>query len=314
MTDETDAETDAVAEVKAAVDQLGAAFEAFRQDHDRAEIERSLKGQADVLIEEKLGRVSQEMDRLTRRIDLLQDHRTRPGVGGFEPVDEHKAAFFDGYVRRGLEQGLAGYERKALVAGMPADGGYAVPEALDQAIERRLRQISPLRSIATVVQIGTGDYKKLVATSGTASGWVSETAARSETDTPSFAEVVPPLGELYANPAATQTMLDDAFFDVEAWLAEDLADEFASQEGEAFVNGNGTNKPKGVLTQPVATTGDATRPFGTLQYLASGVATGFPSSNPGDVLMDLVYSLNAGYRGEARIAGVWIAAMVSGSV
>ena len=107
---------------------------------------------------------------------------------------------------------------------------------------------------------------------------------------------MPPAGELYANPAASQAMLDDAAFDVEGWLANEIATEFARAEGQAFVNGSGVARPKGFLTYPVTSDADATRAFGTLQYVATGAAGGFAAASPADRLVDLVQSLRAPYR------------------
>jgi len=177
-----------------------------------------------------------------------------------------------------------------------AAGGYAVPEELDQAIERTLSAISPIRAIANVVKVGSAGYRKLVTTGGTPSGWVAETAGRPETDTPVFAEIAPPFGELYANPAASQAMLDDAAFDVEAWLAQEIAAEFARAEGAAFVGGNGTAKPKGFLAAPNSADPDGERDFGTLQFVETGVSGGFPASDPQDILIDLVQALRSPYR------------------
>ena len=133
-------------------------------------------------------------------------------------------------------------------------------------------------------------------TGGTPSGWAAEGGARAETDTPVFNEIAPPFGDLYANPAASQAMLDDAAFDVEAWLASEIATEFARAEGAAFVSGDGTNKPKGFLAAPNSVDGDATRAFGTLQFIKTGVAGGFPASAPQDKLIDLVQALRSPYR------------------
>src|SRR3546814_12070265 len=94
------------------------------------------------------------------------------------------------------------------------------------------------------------------------------------------------MGDLFANPAASQAMLDDAGFDVESWLASEIAVEFARAEGHAFVNGSGTNQPKGFLQAATSTAADAVRAFGTLQYLASGAAGAFPASTPQDRLVD----------------------------
>ncbi|MBY0520564.1 MAG: phage major capsid protein [Sphingomonas sp.] len=199
-------------------------------------------------------------------------------------------AAFEGYLRSG-----AATEMKAFAGTSDAAGGVAIPQEIDAVIDATLKTISPIRSIANVVQVGSAGYRKLVTTGGTASGWAAEDGARTETATPAFVEIAPPFGELYANPSASQAMLDDAAFDVEAWLANEIATEFAKAEGAAFVNGSGTNRPKGFLQAPTAATGDSTRAFGTLQYLASGAAGDF-AANPQDRLIDLVQSLRAPYR------------------
>ena len=170
-----------------------------------------------------------------------------------------------------------------------------MPREIDAAIGSVLRNVSPIRGIANVVTVGSAGYRKLVTTGGTPSGWASETAARPETATPSFVELAPPMGELYANPSASQAMLDDAAFDVEGWLASEIATEFGRAEGQAFVNGSGVNRPKGFLNNPISTAKDGVRPFGTLQYLPSGAAGAFGNGEE-DRLVDLVQSLRAPYR------------------
>jgi len=235
-----------------------------------------------------------DVEDVKSRLDRVSRAASRPMLGGASASPEARGpevkGFVDGYLRQGRES-----EVKSISGAVASDGGYAVPREIDAEIARRLKAISPIRSIAQVVQTGSAGYRKLISTGGTASGWVSETTARPETATPSFAEVAPPSGELYANPAASQAMLDDAVFDLESWLADEIAMEFARAEGAAFVSGSGTNQPKGFLAGPTAATGDATRAFGTLQFLASGNATGLGTA-PQDTLIDLVHSLKAGHR------------------
>jgi HK97 family phage major capsid protein len=187
-------------------------------------------------------------------------------------------------------------ETKAATIASGPKGGVAVPEEIDTVIDRVLRETSPIRSIARVVDVGSANYSRLITTSGVVSGWVAETAGRPETETPDFAEIAPPMGELYANPAASQAMLDDAMFDVEAWLGEEIGREFARAEGVAFVSGDGVNKPRGFLAGATSAAGDSTRAFGTLQFLASGAAGAFAAANPQDRLVDLVHALGASYR------------------
>jgi len=227
------------------------------------------------------------------RLDKVARAAARPAIGSSASPGIKEAevkGFVDGYLRRGRES-----EIKSLNGATPADGGFAVPRAIDAMIASQLKAISPIRAIAQVVQTGTAGYRKLVATSGVASGWVSELAPRPETATPQFAEIAPPAGELYANPAASQAMLDDAAFDLESWLANEIALEFARAEGTAFVKGTGIGRPAGFLTAPTGTAADATRAFGQVQYIGSGNATGLGTTVE-TKLIDLIHALKSGYR------------------
>jgi HK97 family phage major capsid protein len=219
----------------------------------------------------------------------------RPALDGAKSDGHGTAArrFVDGYLRGGR---IADVEVKAIDGSAANTGGYAVPREIDATIGTTLATISPIRSIANVVTVGSAGYRKLVAVGGVASGWAAEDAARADTATPVFAEIAPPMGDLFANPAATQAMLDDAAFDLEGWLAQEIASEFARAEGAAFVNGDGTNKPKGFLAAPMSVQADGVRAFGTLQYLPSGADGAFAAIAPEDTLIDLVQSLRAPYR------------------
>ncbi|HEU4820697.1 MAG TPA: phage major capsid protein [Qipengyuania sp.] len=230
-----------------------------------------------------------DINAMKTQVDRMAVAAQRPALSGASGSPEVKG-FVDGYLRRGST-----LEMKSLTGLTPGDGGYAVPHEIDALIARQLTEISPIRAIAQVVQTGTAGYRKLVTTGGFASGWVSETAGRPETGTPNFEEIAPPSGELFANPAASQAMLDDASFDIESWLASEIAMEFARAEGAAFVNGDGVNRPKGLLAAPVSALGDTTRAFGTLQYLGTGDADGFDAA-PDAKLIDLVHTLKAGHR------------------
>jgi HK97 family phage major capsid protein len=232
-----------------------------------------------------------ELETLKSRIAAGVIAAQRPALDGVKSAEA--TSFVDSYLRRGIETGL---ETKAVGSSTDAIGGFAVPREIDAVIDRTLTAISPIRAIANVVKVGSAGYRKLITSGGTPSGWVGFEAARPETNTATFSEIVPASGELYANPAASQQMLDDASFDVESWLAQEIATEFARAEGLAFVRGNGTNQPLGFLSSPNATTADGVRPIGTLQTIGTGVAGAFPASNPSDKLIDLVQSLRSPYR------------------
>jgi HK97 family phage major capsid protein len=232
-----------------------------------------------------------ELEILKAKIAAGVIQAQRPALDGVKSAEA--SAFVDQYIRRGIESGL---ETKAIGSSSDAIGGFAVPEEIDRQIETTLTAISPIRAIANVVKVGSAGYRKLIASGGTPSGFVGFEDARPETNTPTFTEVVPPSGDLYANPAVSQQMLDDAMFDVEKFLAGEIATEFARAEGAAFVSGTGVNQPLGFLSSPTSAALDAVRPMGTLQTISTGVAGGFAASEPEDALIDLVQSLRSPYR------------------
>jgi HK97 family phage major capsid protein len=201
---------------------------------------------------------------------------------------EYKAAF-DLYLRKGDRSP----EMKSMSAGTASEGGYTVPKVIDSQIRKLLVDVSPLRSLATVLSVNTTDFHMPFSTGGTNSSWVGEKDTRAATNTDTITEIVPPFGELYAKPLVTQTLLEDSQFDIAGFIAGQVATEFARAEGNAFILGDGVKKPSGLLAPTLAATADATRAFGTVQYIASGAAAAL--TNP-DVLITTVHSLKAGYR------------------
>ena len=180
-----------------------------------------------------------DVDEVKARLDKVGRAAIRPALeGASQATQSPEVKSFINYLRTGIPP-----EQKSVSGTVLSDGGYAVPRPIDDRLAETLLKISPIRAISQVVQVGSAGYRKLITTGGTPSGWVSENAARPITSTPTFVEIVPPSGELYANPAASQAMLDDAAFDLEPWLASEIGMEFARAEGAAFVNGTGTNLP-----------------------------------------------------------------------
>jgi HK97 family phage major capsid protein len=182
--------------------------------------------------------------------------------------------------------------------GSNTDGGYLVPVEIEQAIGQRLATISPIRSVAAVRTISSNVYKKPFMTTGPAVGWVGETDARPQTSSPVLDELSFPAMELYAMPAATAVLLEDSAVNLDQWIAQEVEQVFATQEGTAFVSGDGSNKPKGFLSY--TTVADASWSWGNIGYIASGAAGAFPSSNPSDVLIDFIYAVKAPYRQNAN--------------
>ena len=279
------------------VGDLNRAFSAFKEANDERLAQIETRMGADAVTEEKLTRIDQALDETKGRLDRLALDLARPRIGGAAPADhserEHKAAF-DTYMRSGESNGLKALEAKAMSRTSGADGGYLVPVPAEKEILRRLAKISPIRAIASVQEISTQSLRRAYSTTGPAAGWVAEADPRPQTANQQIADMNFPAMEIYAMPAATQALLDDAVVDIEQWIAEEVQIAFAEQEGAAFVAGDGVNKPKGFLSY--TTVADTSWTWGNIGYVATGVSGAFAATNPSDVLFNLVYALRAGYR------------------
>ena len=315
-----------IATVAAAIDAIGVAFHEYKATND-ARLEAIKKGASTEALDAKLAKMDAHIDDVTEaknRLERLETKMARPGAfgGSDKPGEsaesvEYKNAFL-AWMRspedperksaihnagRKLEQRnkADGLETRAsaVVTSTGASGGYALPEQIEQSIARLSVDISPIRQIATVRTVGTTDYKELFDINGAGFEWLGEGDTRNQTNTPDLAEVAPTFGMASAKPQASEESLDDLFFNVEDWLVTSAAETLAAGEGAAHVSGNGTKKPTGFLAGPTpVTTTDASRAFGTLQYIASGQAAALPTSL--DNFIDVIYSLRARYRANAK--------------
>ena len=285
-------------DLKDAFGEFMTTFEAFRQANDEKLAQLETRMGADVLTGEKVERLSHALDEQKRALDNLELKKARPVLGreGRAMPSEHKSAF-DAYMRSGDDRQLRALDTKAMSYGSGQDGGYLVAPETETEIGKRLSALSPIRSIASVRQVSAAVLKKPFSVSGPAVGWVGETAARPQTDSATLAELQFPTMELYAMPAATASLLEDAVVDLDQWISSEVEAAFAEQEGKAFVSGDGTAKPKGFLSY--ATVAETSWAWGKIGYSVTGVAGALPASSPSDILIDTVYSLKAGYRQNA---------------
>lgn len=280
----------------AMIADLNHAFAAFREANDERLTQLETRLGVDALTEEKLTRIDLALDETKSRLDRLALDLARPHLSGEVAAPhgrEHKSAF-QLYMQSGEATGLKALEAKAMSRASGPDGGYLVPVPAEQEILRRLAKLSPIRAIASVRAISTQSLRRAYSTTGPAAGWVAEADPRPQTSNQKIADMTFPAMELYAMPAATQSLLDDAAVDIEQWIAEEVQVAFAEQEGAAFVAGDGVNKPKGFLAY--TTVADTSWTWGNIGYIATGVAGAFAATNPSDTLFNLVYALRAGYR------------------
>lgn len=280
-------------ETRAVLAEVMTAFEAFKSANDQRLGEIEKRASADILLEDKVTRIDAALVQQKSALDRLLLDQQRPAVSG---ADKLNNPGWQRYVRQGDVAALQ--EAKSLNAGTAGEGGYVVPQETEALIDRQLAEASPLRAIASVRSSSAAVFRKPVSRGGAASGWVTETAARPETTSPDLDLLDFPAAELYAMPAATQQLLDDAMVDIDQWLADEIRDIFAAQESAAFIAGDGVSKPRGFLSYTSNVEGAQT--WGELGYVATGVEGGFAATDPGDALIDLIYAPKNAYRASGR--------------
>lgn len=311
--------------VSDALDKIATAFDEYKKTND-ARIEAVKSGASTEALDAKLAKIDAHIDGLNEvktKLEKMETKLSRPGAmdggrqeGESKEAVEYRHAFLDwmrapndherqqkaATAAKQLEaKNRDGRETRATqtVTSTGSAGGFALPEIIERQIARLSVDISPIRQISTVRTVGSPDYKELLDINGAGFEWVGETDTRAQTNTPNLAEVAPTFGMASAKPQASEESLDDLFFDVENWLTMSAAEAIAQGEGVAFISGDGTKKPTGFLAGPTpVTTADSARALGTLQYIASGQAAAMPTSL--DTLYDLIYSLRARYRNNAR--------------
>lgn len=330
---------DGLDEVKSLINKQGEAWEAFKGTMAELEGQVKKLGSADALTEQKLakidealGKAAEAKDALEARLLAAEKKLGRPGLGhnGGPDMDAEVKSFnalaaaaasvkgrpvpaavdadgvaaykqgFRAFLRKD-ERALGQDEIKALQVGSDPDGGYLVPADMTGRIITKIFETSPMRAICNVVQISTDALEGIADTNEFSSGgWVSETGTRSETNTAQLGKWRIPVWELYVEPRATQQLLDDAALDIEGWMTAKVGDKLARVQNDAFVNGNGVNKPRGLTSYTTAATADSSRTWGTLEHIATANNGAFPTSNPADKLFDLVGAFKDQFLANAR--------------
>lgn len=238
----------------------------------------------------------QEQEERMTKIDRKTAFAGRPALaGGVKTEDVHYQAF-DAYLRTGDDDALRGLEMdvKSMSTVVNGDGGFLIDPVTSDTIQGVLSNSASLRGVASVVNVEASSYDVLVDQGDAGAGWADEIGARSETGTPTIDRISIKLHELSAMPKASQRLLDDTAFDIETWLAGKIADTFSRAEAGAFIDGDGNDKPRGILNHGAVDNDVWT--WGNLGFVPTGVDGAIGN---GDALIELVYALGAEYRANA---------------
>lgn len=312
------------AEVKAMIDTFNQTFATFKAEND-ARIKAIENGRNDPVQAEKVDKINNELTTVQNEITKIMEKFAANDLGGsgisadmqaqareFSQIVSARAGSaievsaedlgkyaggLDTYMRVGAENTRMRDVRNLMEVGSDPAGGYLVTPDMNGRIVKKIFETSPARQLFSAVTIGTDAIEGMIDRDDLDTGWVGEKQSRPETGTPELGKWRIDVHEQYAMPKVTQKLLDDAGFNVEAWLSSRVADKFARTENNAFFAGDGVNKPRGLLTYGTAATGDASRDWKVFEHIASGSTTGISNT---DLLVQLVFKLKAAYRAGAN--------------
>lgn len=314
-------------DINKTIEDLGRAFEEFKSTNDAA-VKAKADGKSVADLEAKLATINTAMDKfedVKSAIEEIQKKQNRPTLDGDAPAlakeaksfsalamqrgkgpvsaeqySEYKTAYATYLRKQGNLEMLNDSERKALSAGSDADGGYLLPESAAASIIQKVREGSILRQLASSMTISTNSIEGLVDRGDATSGWVGEVASRPATTTPTLGKDRIECAEMYAYPELTQTIIDDAAINVEAWLADKVAQSFTDLENTGFFTGNGVTQPRGLFSYTTNQTADATRTWGVFESVKTGASSDFNATAPADYIIDLMTKLKTGYHSNAK--------------
>lgn len=281
-------------DIKSAISDMNSAFEEFKKSYDQ-KLENVEKGIADPLLDEKIVAIEAKMDSLEEvnqaltlqksrqeqqeeQMDRIEAMLRRPASGLETTQIDASIKAWDTFMRKGKE-GMDEMELKALTVGTDATAGNLAPAEYVNELIKVITEISPVRSVARIRQTSNKEIEVPSKTATFAAAWTAETGTRSETTGYTTSLNTIPTHELYALVDISSALLEDSVFDLEAEMNTEFAEQFAKAEGNAFIAGNGTNKPTGITNGTTVST--------TAAAAAAAIAT--------DDLMNLVHDLKSEY-------------------
>ena len=278
--------------VKQVLDAQAAAFEALKTANDaRLKAIEEKAGQGDHLA--KIDKINTDLDQLAERLKATEAAITRASVAPTSGQPDEQKAAFGAWLRRGD----AAPQAKGMRVSDNENGGYLVPESVVGPLVQRLFDGSPMRQVARIQTISGNAVEGVVSYGQLSVSWLDEVTASSDPATPTLKKYRIEVNNQRSSPRIGANMLEDAAVNVEQWLSDSIARDFALSEQTAFITGSGVGRPRGITTYTTAATADSSRAWGQLEHVATGTSGGFGSNANGvDKLIDLTGKLKSGYR------------------
>lgn len=229
--------------------------------------------------EERAAEMERELNAATNTPLTSRPDKAVTGKQG-RASDEYKNAFWRMVRNRGGHLLV----QNALQIGEDSEGGYLCPDEYERTLVKALEEENRLRSLCTIIRTESGDRKiPIVASHGTAS-WVDEEGVIPESDDV-FGQISLGAHKLATMIKVSDELLQDSVFDIESYIAAEFARRIGAAEEDAFINGDGSGKPYGLL------------------HATNGAGIGITTAGAtftSDEILDLIHSVKAGYRKNAK--------------
>jgi len=288
-------------EIQQLVEAATKSVHALRESQESAIAEQKKHGTLLADTQEKQAKIEQDIAVMLGVIDEIKKAQLAQAEakqnGGLSAQEVEAKTALHKFI---CKQALTDSEQKALNTLNNNDGGFLTTADTSGRIISRLRDFSPMRRYANVKTTGKSRLTGIINNGRNAYSWGAQGATVGESSTKQFGEYQIDVKKLIAYPKATEEMLEDADYDIEALIIDDATMGFAEGESYGFLLGNGVLQPRGLMTVPTAYTGDNTRAWGTVQKFKTGVNGAFAATpNGGDVFIEAAMSLRSAYRSGA---------------
>ena len=224
------------AEIKEAMRKYGQALQQLRSE-DLTE---------DVVSKEKADKINNELDVLEQVIRKRPEFSTANQVNDEQKFQNQYHDAFVKYLRNGVDTDLINLINKNGKDAQFDSNGFSITPNMQKAISNSMFANSPIRQMARVINVSHDKLDLAAYTTDIVATWGDDRTVADETD--AFTKKTIEVNELTAQPKITQKMVDDNEVDHEGWIAELLSDIFSAKEDNAFLNGDGVNKPVGILS------------------------------------------------------------------
>jgi len=292
-------------EVKEKIEALGKGFEEFKTAHKKEVEELKANGKVSSDTAAQVEKLNDQVTKLSEGLEAAKAAMNRGRQSKSEEDADAEKEFrakyreeYLGWARKGEDKTfrpsaeIRELAKKSNSVIIDQDGGFFVTPEMSSEIVKKVYDTSEMRALASVMTTGTDSVEMIEDLDLINRGWVGEKSARPNTDTAKLKKIMIPIHEIYAAPLVTQKLLDDAGFNVEAWLNEKFAQAFSLDENTAFVSGNGVEKPKGILSYDEGTG------FNQIQRVESATQNSFN----GDDVIELQYALKSAYERNGTFA------------